>query len=352
MRITGTDLALASTHDWVRTQERSTSIRAWVDSPAATVAPRSSGLAGLLTSTTGAGVAGAAETAATDEPEETDPKLRALIELVERLLGKKIRRFTLDDLRRAGGTGDGHHGRGDGANAARGQGRGDGGREGWGVDATTKTVTKEAETTAFAAAGTVTTADGRTIKIDLDLVMSREHVSESSTRVLAGDARRMKDPLVLDLGGGPARLVEGTATFDLDNDGTAETMPLLADGAAYLALDRNGNGAIDNGSELFGPASGNGFAELAMLDDDGNGWIDEGDLAFGSLLLWRPDADGGSVLGGAAAAGVGAIATVAVSTQFGQANAAGALLGATRETSIWLSEAGEVRTIQHLDVVA
>ena len=48
-------------------------------------------------------------------------------------------------------------------------------------------------------------------------------------------------------------------------------------------FDRNGNGKADNGSELFGVASGNGFADLRRLDEDRNGWIDESDAAFDRL---------------------------------------------------------------------
>lgn len=42
-----------------------------------------------------------------------------------------------------------------------------------------------------------------------------------------------------------------------------------------LSLDQNGNGEIDNGTELFGTKSGDGFADLARYDLDYNGWIDE-----------------------------------------------------------------------------
>ena len=50
---------------------------------------------------------------------------------------------------------------------------------------------------------------------------------------------------------------------------------MLGSGSGFLALDKNGNGKIDDGSELFGTKSGDGFADLAEYDSDGNGWIDE-----------------------------------------------------------------------------
>ncbi len=63
---------------------------------------------------------------------------------------------------------------------------------------------------------------------------------------------------------------------------------------AFLALDRNGNGTIDSGAELFGNhtplASGgvaaNGFIALAQYDSNGDGVIDARDPIWSSLLLW------------------------------------------------------------------
>ena len=74
---------------------------------------------------------------------------------------------------------------------------------------------------------------------------------------------------------------------------------------AWLVLDRNGDGIINDGSEMFGnatpqpqPADGtlrNGFLALAQYDDDGNGTIDEHDAIFSELRLWQDkDHDGKS----------------------------------------------------------
>lgn len=56
-------------------------------------------------------------------------------------------------------------------------------------------------------------------------------------------------------------------------------------GSGFLALDRNQNGVVDDGSELFGTQSGDGFAHLALYDQDSNGWIDANDPVFDKLRI-------------------------------------------------------------------
>jgi hypothetical protein len=105
-------------------------------------------------------------------------------------------------------------------------------------------------------------------------------------------------PIIVDLGHGGYRLTsfEGGVQFDLRNNGRRSQLAWTdADSnLAFLALDRNGNESIDNGSELFGNytplLSGslavNGYAALAELDEDGDGAISAGDAIWSKLLLW------------------------------------------------------------------
>lgn len=61
----------------------------------------------------------------------------------------------------------------------------------------------------------------------------------------------------------------------MDCDGKQEEISKLNAGCGYLALDKNGDGVINDGNELFGVKTGDGFYELSKYDSDLNGWIDE-----------------------------------------------------------------------------
>ncbi|WP_306030727.1 calcium-binding protein, partial [Stappia sp. MMSF_3263] len=105
------------------------------------------------------------------------------------------------------------------------------------------------------------------------------------------------DPLVFDLDGDGlelSALATGTSTmFDMDGDGFLERTGWVHSDDGLLTLDVNGNGSIDDISELFGNGSTSGFAELADHDLNGDGVIDADDDVFSELRIWRDlDQDG------------------------------------------------------------
>ncbi|PTT38419.1 hypothetical protein DBR23_14170 [Acidovorax sp. HMWF018] len=228
-------------------------------------------------------------------------------------------------------------------------------RAGWGLLVEQREVVVETESTQFATQGTVRTADGREIRFSLQLDMQRSYRQESSFSLRLGDAVAV-DPLVINFDGSAAQLQDLRFEFDLDSDGQTDNVPLLSGNRGYLALDLNHNSRIDNGRELFGPGTGNGFAELAAYDSDGNGWIDEADPVFQQLQVWTPSADGAEGAEGAgslrtlADVGVGALSTNAVATPFALRAADNASLGTVRSTSAYLRENGSVGTVQQVDL--
>ncbi|KRA07961.1 hypothetical protein [Acidovorax sp. Root568] len=225
-------------------------------------------------------------------------------------------------------------------------------RAGWRLLVEQREVVVETESTQFAAQGTVRTADGQEIRFSLQLDMQRSYRQESSFSLRLGDAVAV-DPLVINFDGSAAQLQDLRFAFDLDSDGQTDNVPLLSGNRGYLALDLNHNSRIDNGRELFGPGTGNGFAELAAYDSDGNGWIDEADPVFQQLQVWTPSADGAEGAGSLrtlADVGVGALSTNAVATPFALRAADNASLGTVRSTSAYLRENGSVGTVQQVDL--
>lgn len=208
----------------------------------------------------------------------------------------------------------------------------------------------ESEQTSFAAQGVIKTADGKEIQFDLQLSMARSFQSQDSLSVQAGDAPRTKDPLVINFDGTAAELTSTKFSFDLNSDGTQDQMSFVGPGSGFLALDLNGNGKIDNGSELFGAKSGNGFADLAKYDGDGNHWIDENDAVFSKLLVWSKDAQGQDQLQTLAQRNVGALYLGSVATPFSAKDAENQLQGQVRSSGVYLQENGAVGTLQQVDL--
>ncbi len=100
----------------------------------------------------------------------------------------------------------------------------------------------------------------------------------------------VSSPLVVDLNGDGVQtisLADSTGTFDLLNSGEAIHSGWISGDDAFVAIDLNGNGVIDDRNELFGGVIGEGFAKLASFDSNGDGVVDANDARFGELLLWQ-----------------------------------------------------------------
>ena len=219
---------------------------------------------------------------------------------------------------------------------------------GWGLSYDLHQTRTEQETTTMQTSGVVKTADGRQINFSMDVSMSRQFASRLDVSVRAGDAP--VDPLVINLSGAPGRLTERKYSFDIDSDGDADQISFAGQGSGFLALDRNGDGEINDGSELFGPESGNGFADLAKLDGDGNHWIDENDPIFSKLRIWMKDEAGADQLVALGQAGVGAIYLGNVATEFAVKDATNDLQGQVRSSGMFLRESGVAGVIQQIDL--
>ncbi len=208
----------------------------------------------------------------------------------------------------------------------------------------------ESESSSFQADGTLVTEDGKEIDFSVSLTMSRSFYEEHNISLRTGEA--LKDPLVINFSGTAAQLNQTDFSFDIDNDGADEQIAFLREGSGFLALDGNNDGIINNGSELFGPESGNGFTDLAGYDSDGNNWIDGNDPIYEKLRIWTRDSDGNSRLFALGEKGIGALYLGSAATRFSLTDAENSLLGQVQSTGIFVRENGSVGTIQQVDLLA
>ena len=208
----------------------------------------------------------------------------------------------------------------------------------------------ETESTTFASTGIVKTADGRSIDFNVEVSMSRAYMEKCN--MLEVQEYIKTDPLMINLDTNIGSVSDQKFFFDLDSDGKEEEISFAGKGSGFLALDKNGDGKINDGSELFGTKSGDGFKDLAEYDEDGNGWIDENDSIYSQLKIWTKDENGNDRLIDLKDADVGAIYLRNADTQFSLKDDENKLNAEIKKTGIYLKEStGAVGTLNHVDLV-
>ncbi|WP_370277070.1 hypothetical protein [Pontibacterium sp.] len=207
----------------------------------------------------------------------------------------------------------------------------------------------EFERTTFSASGEIQTADGQSLQIDLMMEMQHSYSTYDSTVLTAGV--QLTDPLIINFDAPAAHLTDEKYGFDINSDGSNEQISFAGQGSGFLMLDKNGDGRANNGNELFGTQSGDGFADLSAYDEDGNGFIDEGDSAYTELKIWVKTASGSNQYFSLADKGIGAIYLGAVHTPFEIKNEQNDLQGVVRGSSFFLREDGSSGTVQQVDLV-
>ncbi|MCR5144694.1 MAG: hypothetical protein K6B67_05240 [Lachnospiraceae bacterium] len=223
-------------------------------------------------------------------------------------------------------------------------------QNGWNINESITTYTYEEERSYnFTTTGTVTTADGRAIDFNVNVGMSESFYQEVSSRQVWISPQYV-DPLVINLDENVVNVSDQTFFFDLTGDGKQEELSRLGSGSGFIALDKNGDGIINDGNELFGTKSGDGFADLSEYDLDGNGWIDEADDIFDKLRIWIPGEDGQQECYKLKEKGVGAICLQNVSTDYQLRDSSGKIGGALRRSGMFLMENGRAGIMSHVDL--
>lgn len=278
---------------------------------------------------------------------EQELKIKLLEDFLSRLCGKRVK-FLIPKVKQEGGYNSSGQASGSlritiSDNRATRLGVG----SGFGLIYNRSETQVERSRVSFEAQGVVKTTDGREINLNLNFNIDQEVVRQSNFQLRAGAV--LKDPLVINFGGSVASFTDRTMSFDIDYDGVLDSFRTLSESSGYLALDKNDNGIVDDGRELFGPQTDNGYGELAQYDEDGNGWIDENDSVFDHLKIWYHDEQGNSRLVALTDKNVGAIYLGSVDTKMNMYSSAG-MAGALRQSGLVLLENGESRVMQELDV--
>jgi len=180
------------------------------------------------------------------------------------------------------------------------------------------------------------------IELDMNLCFSSEF-----TQTYSIDKTMFYDPLVINYNGELPELDSKTFDFDIDMNGESDQISMLKKGSGFLALDKDENGKIDDGYELFGTQNGNGFLDLKRYDKDENGWIDENDEIFDKLRIWSKNEDEDTLVA-LGEVGVGALYLGFAKGDFDLKNE-NETLGRIKSNGLYLNEDGTSGLLTQID---
>ena len=212
-----------------------------------------------------------------------------------------------------------------------------------------QSIYEEEEHTNFSISGKVTMADGKSVEFTLSAQLDRNFSIQKDARILSQNTQKT-DPLAINLDGGIVTLRDSSFQFDLDADGTKENISFVSKGNGFIVFDKNNDGKINNGNEMFGTQSGNGFQDLSQYDDDNNGIIDENDGIYEQLNIWTKDGAGNDHLMSLKEAGVGAIGLEHDDTTFELKDDYNNSLGSIQRSGYFLMESGQAGFVQQVDL--
>jgi hypothetical protein len=186
--------------------------------------------------------------------------------------------------------------------------------------------------------------NGKQLSLDYSFYLASEKIKYNTFETTAA---ALKDPLIIQFGDQSIGEISGQEKFDINQDNKIDSLPIFSGDVGYLVYDKNANSKADNGSELFGPTSGNGFHELAQLDENNNGFLDKEDSAYQQLYLWQPDKNTWLSL---ADAGIEAISTDVIATPYTFYDKDDEVQAQMRNSSFAISDSGRGFGVHQVDV--
>lgn len=193
------------------------------------------------------------------------------------------------------------------------------------------------------------------INLDINISYSQE-LYEKYEKRLEYSQVNVIDPLIIQYGADASAFdfldKDMSFSFDLDANGSENELASLKQGNGFLALDKNSNGKIDDGLELFGPSTNNAFEELRSYDSDGNSWLDENDSIFNDLIIWSKNEEGEDQMLSLKDANVGAIYLKDEETKISIDKSINDPLAHLKSTSFFLKDDGSAGLLSSLDFIS